>query len=46
MFVLRIELCNEQSDYKDGDISGLTGAIFINDKSIESLDFSLLYDII
>ena len=43
---LRIDNCDERSDYKEGDISGLKGAIFINDISIESPDFSLLYDII
>ena len=43
---LRIDNCDERSYYKEGDISGLKGAIFINDMSIESPDFSLLYDII
>ena len=28
---LRIDNCDEWSNYKDGDISGLKGAIFIND---------------
>ena len=43
---LRIDNCDERSDYKEGDISGLKGAIFINDTSIESPDFSLLYGVI
>ena len=46
MLPLRIDNCDELSDYKEGDISGLKVAIFINDISIESPDFSLLYDII
>ena len=29
--VLRIDNCDERSDYKEGDNSGLKGAIFIND---------------
>ena len=44
--LLRIDNCDERPDYKDGDISGLKGAIFINDISIESPEFSLLYGII
>ena len=43
---LRIDNCDERAYYKDSDISGLKGAIFINDISIESPDFSLLHDII
>ena len=43
---LRIDNCDERSDYKESDISGLKGAIFINDISIESPDFSLLHDMI
>ena len=37
---LRIDNCDERSDYKEGDNSGLKDAIFINDISIESPDFS------
>ena len=40
---LRIDNCDERSDYKEGDISGLKGTIFI---SIASPDFFLLHDII
>ena len=43
---LRIDNCDEQAYYKDSDIAGLEGAIFINDISIESPNFSLLHDII
>ena len=43
---LRIDNCDERSFYKEGDISGLKGATSINDISIESPDFSLLYDVI
>ena len=43
---LRIDNCDERSDYNEGDISGLKDAIIINDISIESPDFSILYDII
>ena len=43
---LRIDNCDERSYYKEGDISGLKGAIFINDISIESPDFFPLYDLI
>ena len=43
---LRIDNCDERSYNKEGDISELKGAIFINDISIESPDFSLLHDII
>ena len=46
VYTLRIDNCDERPDYKDGDISGLKGAIFINDISIESPEFSLLYGII
>ena len=45
-YLLRIDNCDEQSNYKEGDNSGLKGAIFINDISIESRDYSLLQDII
>ena len=46
LHTLRIDNCDERPDYQDGDISGLKGAIVINDISIESPDFSLLYGII
>ena len=37
---LRIDNCDEWSDYKEGDIFGLKAAISINDISIENPDFS------
>ena len=43
---LRIDNCDERSYNKEGDISGLKCAIFINDISIESPDFSLLHDML
>ena len=43
---LRIDNCDERLYYKEGDISGLKGAIFINDISIENPDLSLLHDMI
>ena len=43
---LRIDYCDERSDYKEGDISGPKGTIVINDISIESPDVSLVYEII
>ena len=33
MYVLRIDNCDERAYYKDSDISGLKGAIFINEYS-------------
>ena len=46
MTLLRIDYCDERLYYKEGDISELKGAIFINDISIENPDFSLLHDMI
>ena len=43
---LRIDYCDEWSDYKEGDISGPKGAIVINEISIESPDVAVVYEII
>ena len=42
---LRIDYCDEQSEYYDGDISGSNDDTFFIDMSIESPDFSLSNDI-